>query len=103
MLVALAATGNLFVALALAAGIGIANVTFVVPSQTLFGQRTPGEVLGRVVAIRLAMVNAVLALAMMTSGGLAEAFGFRPVLAACGILTAVTGVAGLLVRPIRRA
>jgi MFS family permease len=103
MLVALAATGNLFVALALAAGIGIANVTFVVPSQTLFGQRTPGTVLGRVVAIRLAMVNAVLALAMMTSGGLAEAFGFRPVLAACGILTAVAGLAGLLVRPIRRA
>jgi len=103
MLVALAATGNVFVALALAAGIGIANVTFVVPSQTLFGQRTPGEVLGRVVAIRLAMVNAVLALAMMTSGGLAEAFGFRPVLAACGILTAATGLAGLLVRPIRRA
>ena len=103
MLVALSATGHLIVALVLSAGIGLANVTFVVPSQTLFQQRTPGVVLGRVIAIRLAMVNGVLALAMATSGGLAQALGLRPVLAACGIATAIAGLAGLAVRPIRRA
>ena len=103
MLVALSATGHLIVALVLSAGIGLANVTFVVPSQTLFQQRTPGEVLGRVIAIRLAMVNAVLAVAMATSGGLAQALGLRPVLAVCGLATAVAGLAGLVVRPIRRA
>jgi len=103
MLVALSATGYLIVALVLSAGIGLANVTFVVPSQTLFQQRTPGEVLGRVIAIRLAMVNAVLAVAMATSGGLAQALGLRPVLAVCGLATAVAGLAGLVVRPIRRA
>jgi DHA3 family macrolide efflux protein-like MFS transporter len=103
LLLALSATGSLLVALALAAGVGIANVSFVVPSQTLFQQRTPGEMLGRVVSIRLALVNGVLALAMVTSGALAQVFGLRPVLAACGLLTAGVGLAGLAVRPIRRA
>jgi MFS family permease len=103
MLAALSVTGHLIVALVLAAGIGLANVTFVVPSQTLFQQRTPGEILGRVVAIRLAVVNAVLAVAMATSGGMAQALGLRPVLAVCGLATAAAGLAGLAVRPIRRA
>jgi MFS family permease len=103
VLAALSVTGSLPVALALAAAVGLANVTFVVPSQTLFQQRTPGEVLGRVVAIRLAVVNGVLAVSMATSGALAGAFGVRPVLAACGLLTIAAGLAGLAVRPIREA
>ena len=103
VLVAFALTGNLLVAMVLAAAFGLANAAFVVPSQTLFQQRTPGEMLGRVIAIRLAVVNGVLALSMATSGALAQAFGLRPVLAVCGVLTAVAGLAGLLVRPIRRA
>ena len=103
VLVAFALTGNLLVAMILAAAFGLANAAFVVPSQTLFQQRTPGEMLGRVIAIRLAVVNGVLALSMATSGALAQAFGLRPVLAVCGVLTAVAGLAGLLVRPIRRA
>jgi MFS family permease len=103
LLLALSATGSLLIALALAVGVGIANVSFVVPSQTLFQQRTPGAMLGRVVSIRLALVNGVLALAMVTSGALAQVFGLRPVLAACGLLTAGVGLAGLAVRAIRRA
>jgi MFS family permease len=99
----LAATQNLPLALILAAAVGLANVTFVIPSQTLFQQRTPDEMLGRVVAIRLAVVNGVLAVAMATSGALAQLVGVRPVIAACGILTAAAGLAGLMVRPIRRA
>jgi MFS family permease len=103
LLVALSMTSHLLVALALAAGVGLANVTFVVPSQTLFQQRTPGEMLGRVIAIRLALVNGVLATAMATSGAMAQLFGLRPALLACGLLTAGVGLAGLAVRPIRRA
>lgn len=102
-LIGLAVTGDLLVALVLAAAVGLANATFVVPSQTLFQQRTPDEMLGRVVAIRLAIVNGVLAMAMVTSGALAETFGLRPVLAACGLLTAAAGLAGLMICPIRRA
>ena len=78
-LMALSLTGSLPVALALAAAVGVANVTFVVPSQTLFQQRTPGEMLGRVVAIRLAMVNGVLALSMATSGAMSMFASATPV------------------------
>lgn len=102
-LMALAATGSLALALALAATVGIANAAFVVPSQTLFQQRTPSTMLGRVVAIRLALVSAALVVAMVSSGALAQAFGLRPTLAACGVLTATVGLAGLAVRSIRRA
>jgi MFS transporter, DHA3 family, macrolide efflux protein len=100
---AMALTGSLVVAIALAVVVGVANVTFVVPSQTLFQQRTPDLMMGLVVAIRLAVVNGVLAVAMATSGALAEVFGLRPVLAVCGLVTAAAGLAGLAVRPIRRA
>jgi predicted MFS family arabinose efflux permease len=102
-LIALAFTHNLLVALVLAAVIGVANVAFVVPSQTLFQQRTPGQMLGRVISIRLALVNVALAISMATSGALAQAFGLRPVLVACGALTAAVGLMGLAIRPIRRA
>jgi MFS family permease len=91
------------VALVLAAVVGVANVTFVVPSQTIFQQRTPDELLGRVVAIRLALVNAMLAVSMVTSGLFAQLFGLQAVLAGCGVLAAVAGLGGLAVRAIREA
>jgi MFS family permease len=103
VLVALSATQSLPLALFLAGAVGLANVTFAIPSQTIFQQRTPDEMLGGVVALRLAMVNGVLVVAMATSGALAQLIGLRPVLAACGVLTAAMGLAGLLVRPIRSA
>jgi predicted MFS family arabinose efflux permease len=102
-LVLFAVGGNLWLALVLAAVVGLANVAFVVPSQTIFQQRTPDEMLGRVVAIRLAMVNATLAAAMVSSGLLAQVFGLNVVLAACGLLTAAAGLAGLGVKAIRSA
>ena len=102
-LIVFSVAGNYAVALALAAVVGVANVTFVVPSQTIFQQRTPDEMLGRVIAIRLALVNAMLAAAMVTSGVLAQIFGLQLVLAACGILTTVAALSGLAVRAIRDA
>jgi MFS family permease len=102
-LFAFAVTGELWVALVLGAVIGLANVTFVVPSQTLFQQRTPEALCGRVIAIRLALVNAMLAVSMVTSGLLAEIVGMHVVLAACGVLTISAGLAGLAVRAIRDA
>ena len=102
-LIGLAATGSLVLALVFAGVVGVANVVFVVPSQTIFQQRTPASMLGRVISIRLAMVNATLAVAMATSGLLAQLFGLHAVLAACGILTLVAAVAGLGIRAIRDA
>jgi len=103
VLVALAATGSLPIALALACLFGVANVSFAVPSQTIFQQRTPGELLGRVVAIRLAAVNGVLAIAMVASGVLAQVFGLHAVLVVAGILTVAASLAGLAFRSIREA
>ena len=37
-------------------GIGVANMVFVIPSQTLFQERTPNNMLGRVVSFRYALV-----------------------------------------------
>jgi MFS family permease len=102
-LILLAMARNLGLALVLAGVVGLANVTFVVPSQTVFQQRTPEEMLGRVVAIRLAAVNATLACAMVTSGWLAAVLGIDAVLAGCGILSLIAGLAGLAVRAIRNA
>jgi MFS family permease len=102
-LIGLAATGSLVLALVFAGVVGVANVVFVVPSQTIFQQRTPASMLGRVISIRLAMVNATLAVAMATSGLLAQLFGLHAVLAACGILTLVAALAGLGIRAIRDA
>jgi MFS family permease len=102
-LILFSVTGSLWLALVLAAVVGLANVVFVVPSQTIFQQRTPDEMLGRVVAIRLALVNAMLAVSMATSGLFAQIFGLDVVLAGCGILAAAAGLAGFAVRAIREA
>ena len=59
-------------------GIGVANMAFVIPSQTLFQERTPPELL----------VNA---------------FGPGPVIAGAGLLSIVAGLAGLGVRAVREA
>jgi hypothetical protein len=56
-----------------------------------------------VVAIRLALVNAMLAASMVTSSLFAQIFGLHVVLAACGILATATGLAGLGIRAIRDA
>ena len=39
----LSLSGNLALALGIAFGSGIANMLFVIPSQTLFQERTPGN------------------------------------------------------------
>ena len=78
-------------------------MVFVIPSQTLFQQRTPGDMIGRVVGLRFSLVFASLATAMGISGFLVTAFGVAPVLVAFGVLTMVAGLAGLLVPALRDA
>ncbi len=99
----LAATGSLAVAFGLMLGIGIANMIFVIPSQTLFQERTPPGMIGRVVGIRFSMVFGSMTLAMAVSGGVAQAVGVGAVLAACGVVMLAAGLAGLLVPAVRNA
>jgi MFS family permease len=99
----LAITGNLPIALGLMFGSGVANMVFIIPSQTLFQERTPPEMLGRVVGFRFALVFGSMTLAMAVSGLLAQVTGVGPVLAVFGLMTMFAGLAGLLVPAVRDA
>jgi MFS family permease len=99
----LAMTGNLPIALGLMFGSGIANMVFIIPSQTLFQERTPAEMLGRVIGFRFALVFGSMTLAMAVSGLLAEVTGVGPVLAVFGLMTMFAGLGGLLVPAVRDA
>jgi predicted MFS family arabinose efflux permease len=96
-------TNQLPVALGLMLGAGIANMIFVIPSQTLFQERTPSDLIGRVVGFRFALVFGSMALAMAVGGILGELFGPSPAIAVFGLMTFAAGLAGLFVPAVRDA
>ena len=98
-----ALTGNLGVALGLAFGQGVANMIFIIPSQTLFQERTPPELMGRVVGFRFALVFGSMTIAMLVGSILGQVVGPAPVIALCGLVTIGAGLAGLLVPAVRDA
>jgi MFS family permease len=100
---ALALTGNLALAIGLMFGSGVANMIFVIPSQTMFQERTPAEMLGRVVGFRFALVFGSMTIAMAVSGLLASVVGAAVVIGIFGLMTMLAGLAGLLVPAVRDA
>jgi MFS family permease len=100
---ALAVTGNLGVAIGLMFGTGIMNMVFVIPSQTMFQERTPADMLGRVIGFRFALVFGAMTIAMGLGGILAGAFGAAPVIGFFGLITMAAGLAGLFVPAVRNA
>ena len=102
-IVGLGLTGNVVAALGLAIGVGVSNMVYIIPSQTLFQQRTPGDMIGRVVGLRFSVVFASLSIAMALSGFLVNAFGVAAVLIAFGTSTLVAGLTGLLIPALRDA
>jgi MFS family permease len=103
LVTALAMSGNLALAIGFAFGSGIANMVFLIPSQTLFQERTPPQLMGRVVGFRFALVFGAMTLAMAVGGLLAEAVGVTVVIATAGLITAAAGLAGLFVPAVRDA
>jgi len=101
--VALAATGNVLAALALMFGVGVGNMAFVIPTQTLFQERTPEVLIGRVVGFRFSVVFGAITLAMGVSGWLATIIGVTGVFALFGAFTVAAGLVGLLVPAVRDA
>ena len=99
----MALSGNLAFVLAIAFGIGIANMLFVIPSQTLFQERTPGNLIGRVVGFRFSLVFGAMTVSIGLGGVLAEVVGVTTVIAAFGLVTAAAGLAGWFVPAIREA
>jgi MFS transporter, DHA3 family, macrolide efflux protein len=101
--VGLGLAGALPAALGLMVGAGIANMVFLIPSQTLFQQRTPADMMGRVVGFRFAAVFGAMTLAMGVGGILAELLGVQTTFILFGVITAAGGLGGLLVRSAREA
>jgi DHA3 family macrolide efflux protein-like MFS transporter len=90
-------------ALGLMVGLGVANMVFVIPSQTLFQEKTPADLMGRVLGIRFALVFGSMTIAMGVGGVLGELFGAPAVIGALGVMTLLAGVGGLFVPAVRDA
>ena len=89
-----ALSNNLGVAIGLAFGQGVANMIFVIPSQTLFQERTPSALMGRVVGFRFALVFGSMTVAMLLGSVLGQIFGPGPVMAVFGLVTVGAGWRG---------
>ncbi|MET1231826.1 MAG: MFS transporter [Candidatus Limnocylindrales bacterium] len=96
-------TSNLGLALLASIGYGIANLVYVVPTQTLFAELTPPGMMGRVVAFRGSLVFGALTLAMALSGLMAEVIPAGIVIAIFGFVTLGAGVVAAFLPAIRRS
>jgi MFS transporter, DHA3 family, macrolide efflux protein len=92
-----------FAAMALFFASGFANMLFLVPSITLFQERTPQRLMGRVVATRQALVFAAISASMAVSGWLSAIIGPPMVFALSGGICAGAALIGLLVPALRNA
>jgi hypothetical protein len=95
--------GSVPLAIGLAVGSGIANMVYVIPSQTLFQERTPSELLGRVVGFRFAAVFGSLTLAAAAAGVIAELLTPAVTVVIAGLIPLAAGIGGLFVRAVREA
>jgi MFS family permease len=103
LLVLFALSNHLNIVLGLSVGVGVTNMIFLIPSQTLFQERTPPQLMGRVVGFRFSLVFGSMTLAMAVGGVLAEVIGVTTVIALFGVVTMIAGLAGLLVPAVREA
>ena len=96
-------TNNVLIALTLATIIGIANLVYIIPTQTIFIEQTPNELMGRVVAFRSSLVYGAMTFAMGISGILAESIPVGLVIAGFGAMTALGGLIGAILPAVRDA
>lgn len=100
---ALGMTSDLPVALVAAGVIGIANLVYVVPTQTIFGEVTPEGYLGRVVAIRSSIVVGSMTAAMAVCSVAAGTFAIGPIIAVTGVITVIAGLVAAVLPAVRDA
>jgi predicted MFS family arabinose efflux permease len=98
-----AVSGNVVADFGILLGAGIANMLFVIPSQVLFQERTPEDMLGRVIGFRFALVFGSMTLAMALGGLAAAAVGTAAVLVVTGLIAVGAGLTGLFVPEARDA
>ena len=100
---ALALTNNLPLAIGLSVGMGVGNMAFVIPSQTLMQRRTPLDMMGRVLGLRFSAVFGAMTVALGVGGLLGQYMGAPPVLAVFGLVTVAAGITGLFLPAVRDA
>ncbi len=101
--IALGLTSNEVLAIGAAVVIGIFNLVYVIPSQTLFAERTPEGMLGRVVAIRSSIVMGALTGAMAVASGLADHVDAGLIIAFTGVLTVIAAIVAAWLPAVRDA
>jgi MFS family permease len=101
--VALGLAGSVPVVLVILFGLGVGNMAFVIPSQTLFQERTPPELMGRVVSFRFALVFGGMSIAMALGGLAVSIAGAGIVIAGAGLISVAAGLGGLFVPAVRDA
>ena len=101
--VLLALSGDLALAVGISFGAGIANMAFIIPSQALFQQRTPANLMGRVVSFRFALVFGSMTLAMGVGSILTAFVPAASVIAFGGLVAMIAGLSGLFVPALRDA
>jgi MFS family permease len=99
--VLLGLTSNVLLALAGSIVIGVANLIYIIPTQTLFGEVVPMQLMGRVVAFRSSLVFGAMTGAMAVSGVLAESLGAGLVIAGFGMVTVLAGLLAALLPAVR--
>ncbi|MCA1570351.1 MAG: MFS transporter [Chloroflexi bacterium] len=82
---------------------GAFNMVFIIPTVTLFQQRTPQRLMGRVVSSRQALVFGSIAASMGLSGWLAGIIGSAMVLIVSGAICALAGFIGIAIPAMRNA
>jgi MFS family permease len=96
-------TSNELLAISAAVVIGVFNLVYVIPTQTLFAERTPEGYMGRVIAFRSSLVMGALTGSMAVSSALADPLGAGVVIAGAGIITVAAGVVAALLPAVRDA
>jgi MFS family permease len=92
-----------WIALVLFFLMGVMNTVWLIPTITLFQERTPQRLMGRVVNTRQALVFAAMAAAMGVAGWLATLIGPDRVFVLGGAICAAGGLSGLLLPSMRSA
>jgi hypothetical protein len=99
--IVLGLTQNVLVALGASFVVGVFNLVYVIPTQTLFAQLTPEGFMGRVVAFRSSLVLGAMTLSMAVSSVAAEHIPIGTVIAASGVITLAAGIVGALLPAVR--
>lgn len=93
--IALGVSDNIVLAAAFVFISTVANLIWIVPTQTLFLQRTPAELMGRMVALRGSFVFGAITAAMFAAGLAAEVVPASDVIVVGGIVTVIAVAIGI--------